>query len=130
MEALCLLNETFRPRIWVGKAAAHAKGRSLLFSSRLYLAWDEGETREVMKSKAPKKTKRARGWVGPSKAQRSQTHFKNRGSPKAERRRLQEFLSPVGGKRPLNTHVAAVWLSGRCHLKKVMGLTSELMLQR
>lgn len=128
MDALCPLNETFLLRLWVGKAAACAKGRSLLFSSHLYLAWDEGETREVMKSKAPEKTKRARGWVEPSKAQRSQTHFKNRGSPKAERRSLQEFLSLVGEKRPLNTHMAAVWLSGRCQLKKVMALTSELML--
>lgn len=117
-EALRPLKETFLPRLWVGKAAAHAKGRSLLFSSPLYLAWDEGEPREVMKTKALKKTKRARGWGGPSKAQRSQIHFKNRGSLKAERRRLQELLSLVGEKRPLNTHVAAV--SGRCQLKKVI----------
>lgn len=103
------LNETFLPRLWVGKAAVCAKGRSLLFSSCLYLAWDEGETREVMKSKALKKLKRARGWVGPSEGQRSQKkHFINRGSPKAERRRPHEVLRLMGKKRPLTTHTSVV----------------------
>lgn len=58
-QALQPLDETFLPGLWVAKADVCAKGRSLLFSSHIYLAWDEGETSEVMKRKAPKKLKGA-----------------------------------------------------------------------
>lgn len=84
-----------------------------------------------MKRKVLRKKKRARGWAGPSEAQRSQKYFISRGSPKAERRRLQENLRllVVGGGETARKHShGPMWLCGRCQLKKVVFLTSELML--
>lgn len=90
------------------ESTAYAKGKSLLFSSCLYLAWDEGGTRDVMKSKALRKTKRARGWDGSSEAQRSQNHFIKRGSPQGKEEEAARGSQPHGENGPLDTNTYMV----------------------